>query len=272
MTTTSHRPLALVTGGSSGIGLELARALRDRGHDLVVVGSSERVEEAAEELRRPSGSGQDAEDAEVTAVRADLTTYDGVEAVWAAVQAAGRPLDVAALNAGMGVGGAFVDTDLDEELRMIALNVTSQVHLAKRVVPAMVARGSGRVLFTSSISATTPTPYEPVYGPTRAFVLSFADGLREELRGTGVSVTTLLPGATDSEFHARAGMGDTKFGDNSWKNDRATVARQGVEALMRGRAHVVGGDPATKRTALVNKFLPEGLKAARQGKAARPQQ
>ena len=122
------------------------------------------------------------------------------------------------------VGGAFVDSSLDDELRMIALNVTSQVHLAKRVATAMAARGHGRIHITSSLSATTPTPYETVYAPTRAFTYSFAQSLREELRAHGVTVTALLPGATDSQFHANAGMGDTRCGDNSRKNDRRIVA------------------------------------------------
>jgi len=206
----------------------------------------------------------------VVPVKSDLATYDGVEAVWTAMQETGRPLAAAALNAGIGIGGAFIDTALEDELRMIAINATSQVHLAKRIVPGMVAARSGRILFTSSLSAMTPTPYETVYGPTRAFVYSFAEGLREELLGTGVTVTALLPGATDSEFHQRAGMGDTKFGDNSWKNSRELVARKGFEALMAGRDHVIGGDRATWRAAVINKFLPERVKAHRQGKMAQP--
>ncbi|WP_028473849.1 SDR family NAD(P)-dependent oxidoreductase [Nocardioides alkalitolerans] len=266
MSTPRPAPLALITGASSGIGLEMARDLYQRGYDLLIVGSSERIDEAAAELRGPDPTTERT----IIPVRADLTTYDGVEDVWTAFTDLDRPLDAALLNAGMGIGGAFVDTDLDDELKMIALNCTSQVHLAKRVIPLLVTQGHGRVLFTSSVSATTATPYEPVYGPTRSFVFSFANGLREELRGTGVSVTTLLPGATDSGFHGKAGMGDTKFGDNTWKNDRRDVARQGVEAMLKGRPHVIGGNRATKRTGLLNKFLPETYKARRQGKQARP--
>jgi len=256
------RPLALVTGGSSGIGQELARQFAMHGFDLVIGGSSDRVEDAAARLQQVGAT-------EIP-VKSDLATYDGVEAVWKAVQDTGRPLAAAALNAGIGIGGAFIDTALEDELRMIAINVTSQVHLAKRIVPGMVAARSGRILFTSSLSATTPTPYETVYGPTQAFVYSFAESLREELLGTGVTVTALLPGATDSEFHQRAGMGDTKFGDNSWKNSRELVARKGYEALMAGRDHVIGGDRATWRAAVINKFLPERVKAHRQGNMARP--
>lgn len=268
MTETFQRPLALVTGGSSGIGLEIAKDLRRRGYDLVIVGSSDRVNQAAQSL--PDNDPENR--AVIEPVQADLTSYQGVEDVWQAVEGLGRHLDVAVLNAGMGIGGAaFAETDLDDELTMIQLNVTSQVHLAKRVVQHMVAAKHGRILFTSSLSATTPTPYEPVYGPTRAFVYSFANGLREELRGTGVTVTSLLPGATDSEFHSRAGMGNTHFGDNSWKNDRVAVARQGVDALLKGRRYVIGGDAATKRAGHINKFLPESLKSYRQGRMARPE-
>jgi short-subunit dehydrogenase len=168
-------------------------------------------------------------------------------------------------------GGAFVDTDLADELDEIELNAVSQVRLAKPIVRDMVGRGAGRILFTSSLSATTPTPYETIYGPTRAFVYSFAQSLRQELLDTGVTVTALLPGATATEFHHRAGMDNTRFGDNSWKNNPALVARKGFTALMAGRDHVIGGDRATWRAAMVNKFLPETTKAARQAKQARPQ-
>jgi short-subunit dehydrogenase len=158
---------------------------------------------------------------------------------------------------------------------MIAINCTGTVHLAKRVVRAMLAQGPDqgerRLLIVSSVSATTPTPYEPVYGPTKAFGFSFAESIREELREEGITVTALLPGATDSDFHANAGMGNTAFGDNSWKNDRTEVARQGIEALLAGDDHVVvGGDAATTQQAIDNRATSEPEKAARQGAMARP--
>ena len=258
----STRPLALVTGASNGIGLEIARELAHRGHDLVVTGRSARTDDVAEELR---GLGVDAH-----AVRADLADYDAVEALWKTVTELGRPLEVAVLNAGVGVGGAFADVDLAEDLRLIDLNVKSVVHLAKRVVVDMIPRRRGRIMMTSSISATQPTPFETTYGPSRAFVYMFAESLRAEVLEHGVTVTALLPGATDSDFHARAGMGDTKFGDNSWKNDKRLVARQGVDALLAGKDAVVGGDRATKFAVLRNRFLPERVKAARQAREARP--
>lgn len=256
-----HRPLALVTGGSSGIGLELARQFAQHGHDVAISGSSDKVHTAADELRELG--------VEIYPHQADAATYDGVQGFWDAVAALDRPVAAAALNVGIGLGGAFVDTDLEDELRLIAINVTGTVHMAKRVARHMVDEGSGRILVVSSISATTPTPWETVYGPSKAFGFSFAESLREELRGTGVTVTALLPGATDSEFHQNAGMGDTPIGAGE-KNDRTLVARQGYEALMDDVDHVAGGDETVKQQAIDNRTTPEPEKAARQGGLARP--
>jgi uncharacterized protein len=264
---TATRPLALVTGGSSGIGFELAARLAERGYDVAISGQSERVHDAAKEL--------DELGVEAYPFRADAATFDGVEAFWRFVADLERPINVACLNVGIGVGGAFADTDLDDELRMIAINCAGTVHMAKRVVRAMLDQGPDqgdrRILVVSSVSATTPTPYEPVYGPTKAFGFSFAESIREELREDGITVTALLPGATDSEFHANAGMGDTVFGDNSWKNDRTEVARQGIEALFAGDDDVVGGDEATKQQVVDHRSMSEPEKVARQGAMARPQ-
>ncbi|MFJ8941082.1 SDR family NAD(P)-dependent oxidoreductase [Streptomyces sp. NPDC102365] len=258
----SPRPLALVTGASSGIGYQLALLFAINGFDLIATGRSEKTDKAAADLA--------AHGTDVVPVRADLATRDGVETVWNAVEKTGRPLDAAVLNAGRSIGGGFLDTDLDDELSLIDLNVTSVVHLAKHVARHMAANGKGRILITSSLSATLPTPYETVYGPSRAFTRMFALGLREELKEHGVSVTTLMPGATDSDFHARAGMNNTTFGAGMKKNSRKDVARQGFLALMNGQAEVVGGDAATRRTAWKNRFLPETLKAARHARSAKP--
>lgn len=262
MSTPSTPPLALVTGGSSGIGFELAKQFAMNGFDVAISGQSGRVFNSAKELQEMG--------VEAYAYQGDAGSYDGVEGFWTFVSDLGRPVAAAALNVGIGVGGAFVDTDLQDEFKLIAINVTGTVHMAKRVVQHMVANGEGRILIVSSVSATTPTPYETVYGPSKAFGFSFAESLREELKDRGVSVTALLPGATNSDFHANAGMGNTKFGDNSWKNDKTLVARQGYEALMGGEDHVVGGDEATKQMVLDNRTTPEPVKAARQGEQARP--
>lgn len=254
------KQLALVTGASSGIGFHLAKELAARGHDIVGVGSSDRVNALPERL--PG--------VEVVPVAVDLSTAEGVEQLWQRIEELGRPLDVAALNAGVSLGGAFLDTSIEAELTMIGLNITSQVLLAKRVVNQMTERRRGRILITSSLSALTPTPYESIYGPTRSFMYSFAQGLREEMREYGVTVTALLPGATATEFHDRAGMQDTKFGSNDWKNDPALVARLGVDGLFADKDHVVGGDRRTRRSYLRSRLLPEQLKARQFAKAARP--
>ena len=258
----SKNELAMVTGGSGGIGFELAKQFADHGFDVAISGQSGRVHESAEALR--------ARGVEAYPYQADAGTYDGVEGFWRFVEDLGRPVDAAALNVGIGIGGAFVDNDLEDDFRLIAINITGLVHMTKRVARHMTANGGGRILITSSVSATSPTPYETTYGPSKAFGFSFAESLREELRGRGVSVTALLPGATNSDFHANAGMGNTIFGDNSWKNDKTEVARQGFEALMNGDDHVVGGDEATKQAAVDNRTTPEPVKAARQAERTRP--
>ncbi|MDO5619766.1 SDR family NAD(P)-dependent oxidoreductase [Kocuria sp.] len=252
--------LALITGASAGIGFELARQLAERGHDIAGVGVGRRIHELPDKLPH----------VQVLPIQADLATEEGVAHVWSEVEALGRQIDVVALNAGKSLGGAFLDTDLAEEEQMIALNITSQVRLAKRVVRKLAEQRHGRILITTSMSALTPTPYESIYGPTRAFMFSFAEGLRQEMREYGVTVTALLPGATATDFHQTAGMGNTVFGSNDWKNDPALVARRGLDALFAGRDHVIGGDAKTRRAAVVNKLLPEQVKARRFAKDSKP--
>lgn len=254
--------LALVTGASAGIGLQIAKELSQRGHDIVGIGSGDRIDKLADEITGVT----------VVPIQADLSTADGVETVLHRVDELARPLDVVALNAGKSLGGSFHNTDLDDELHMLDLNVVGQIRLAKHIVHKMAAQRHGRILVTSSLSALTPTPYESIYGPTRAFMLAFAQGLREEMKEYGVSVTALLPGATATDFHHTAGMDNTKFGSNAWKNDPTQVARQGVDALFAGKAQVIGGNAATKRAAALNKVLPESIKAKRFAKDSRPGQ
>jgi short-subunit dehydrogenase len=261
-TNESDRPLALVTGASSGIGLALAREFANNGFDLVVVAENDEIAEVEREL---SGAG-----VHVRAIQADLATPDGVETVAQSVVASPRPVDVAALNAGVGVGGEFVETPLDKELRLVDLNVRSTVHLTKLLLPAMVRRGQGRLLFTSSIASLMATPYEAVYGASKAFVKSFAAAIRNEVKDQGVVVTTLLPGPTETNFFHRAGMDDTKIGADSGKADPADIAREGYAALMAGEAEHVAGSPQTKAEALSARVLPEGVTAGRHGSAAKP--
>jgi short-subunit dehydrogenase len=263
MSPLSDRPFAVVTGASSGIGYELARQFAEHGYDLLIAAEDAGIEQAASALRTDSGP-------TVQAVQADLATYDGVEKLYDAVASGGRPVDAVALNAGRGAGGDFTtQTDLRDELNIIDVNVTSTVHLAKRVLPDMVRRGEGRVLFTSSIASTMPGSFQAVYNASKAFVQSFAEALRNELKDTGVTVTSLMPGPTDTNFFDRADMGDTKVGTGK-KDDPAQVAKQGFEALMKGDDHVVAGSVMNKVQAVTGKLIPDTQKAQMHRKMAEP--
>ncbi|KGX92409.1 oxidoreductase [Pontibacillus halophilus JSM 076056 = DSM 19796] len=259
---TTNRPLAMITGASSGLGLEIAKHFAKDNYDIAISGSSDRIFEAAEVIRDFG--------VEAYPHKADAATYDGVEDFWTFVHNLGRPVDSAVLNVGIGLGGAFRETDLQEELRLISINISGTVHMAKRVVNHMLPNGNGKILIVSSIAATLPTPYETVYGPSKAFAFSFAESLREELRGTGVTVTATLPGATDTNFHDNAGMGDTEIG-SSEKNDKELVAKQSYDAMMNGDDQVIGGTQETKQEAMENKIMPEAVTAANHAKKARPE-
>jgi short-subunit dehydrogenase len=211
----SNKSFAVVTGASSGIGYELAKQFAMNGFDLLIAASGDSIHTAAIDLQANGGQAQ--------AVQVDLADHEGIHKLIHAIQFAGRPVDAAAINAGIGVSGRFVETDLAEEMKMVRLNVISVLHLAKYMVRDMVARGAGRILITSSIAGTMPTPYEAVYGATKAFDRSLSQSLREELKDTGVTVTTLMPGATETNFFHRAGADDTKLGASE-KDDPAEVA------------------------------------------------
>jgi len=258
------RPFAVVTGASSGIGYELAAQFAEHGYDVLVTAEDAEISLAADDLQRKYG-------ATVIPVRADLAVHGGVDQLWGAVLATGRPVDAIALNAGRGIGGDFVrETRLEDEQNVIDLNVTSTVRLAKRVLPGMVERGAGRVLFTSSIASTMPGTYQAVYNASKSFVQSFAEALRAELKDTGVTVTSLMPGPTETNFFHRAEMDDTPVGASEHKDDAAQVARQGFEALMKGEEKVVAGSLMTKVQEATAKVTPDRLKAAMHGKMAEP--
>lgn len=256
------RPLAVVTGASSGIGLALADQFAEHGFDLLVAAADEAIISVGAHWQRAG--------AQVERLQVDLSDPAGVETLNERITAAGRPVDAVAINAGVGVGGDFArQTDLDTELTLIDLNVRSSVHLAKLVVGPMVARGQGRVLFTSSIAATQSGPFEAVYAASKAFLGSFSEALREELKDTGVTVTALMPGPTDTNFFDRAGMDDTKVGAGS-KDDPVEVAKQGYEALMKGDEYVVSSSLADEAMAVAAKVLPDAVTAKAHRSMAEP--
>ena len=260
----TNRPLALVTGASSGIGYELARQFAMDGHDLIVTATTQAgLDSAAGELRSLG--------AHVITVVADLTDFDGVDTVHAAVRAANRPLAAAALNAGVGLGGYFVGgTDLEREIKMIQLNTISQVHLTKRILPDMVARGAGKLLFTASISGTMPTPYEAVYGATKAFLVSFAEAVKSEVKDSGVTITLLMPGQVDTNFWPRADMLTNQLGVGE-KASPAKVAEEGYGALKEGKDRIVAGLTSSKFIGnVVNNLAPDTVKADLHAAQAKP--
>ncbi|MBX9243534.1 SDR family NAD(P)-dependent oxidoreductase [Actinotalea ferrariae] len=257
---TADRPLALVTGASSGIGLELARLLVRDGHDLVAVAEDAELTDAALQLR---SSGMT-----VVEVRADLATADGVEHVVRETLALGRSIDVLVLNAGVGVGGPFLGAPVEDQLRLVDLNVRSVVHLAHRLLPAMVARGDGKVLVTSSVAASMPAPYNATYAASKAFVQSFTEAIRRELKDVGVSVTALQPGPTDTEFFERGGLEDSLLGKGP-KDPASKAAKKGYKALMKGKARVVVGGKGKSQTAM-SRVLPETASAAMHGALSKP--
>jgi short-subunit dehydrogenase len=256
------RPLAVVTGASSGIGRELAKQFAENGFDLIVAAEDDGIHAAAEELE---GLGARAE-----AVQVDLGRPEGVETLHERIRAAASSVDAIALNAGIGMGGDFAtQTDLAQELQIVDLNCRSTVHLAKLVVRDMVAAGSGRMLLTSSIASTMPGSFQAVYNASKSFVQSFALALRNELKDTGVTITSLMPGPTDTEFFERADMLDTKVGADD-KDDPADVARDGFEALMAGKERVVSASMNTKLQGRGSRFLPDSAKAELHRRMAEP--
>src|ERR1700678_1858611 len=255
--------LALITGASSGIGLYLAQELAGRGYDLVVASAGDRLQAAAQVLR--SGS------VEVLALQSDLATRKGVESLWNQVTSLGRNLDVACINAGVGVGGLFVDTDLEAELNMVELNCAGTIQLAKYVVGQMLGQGEGKILFTASIAGEMVAPREAVYAASKAFVLSFAHSLRYELRDTGITVTALQPGPTNTDFFHRAGMDDTEVGAKGKQESQPhDVARQGIDALLAGDDHVYAASMKTKLEGKLANVVPGAMKGAMHEKMAKP--
>jgi uncharacterized protein len=258
--TSGTRQLAVVTGASTGIGLELAKQLASHGFDLVLAADESLTD--TESALAPFG-------ADIRSVVVDLSTAEGTDELASAITSTGRPVDALLLNAGIGESGPFVTTDLEHDLKLISLNIVSAVRLAKRLVPDMVERGSGRILVTSSVASIAPAPNQALYGASKSFLQSFAEALRQELKDTGVTVTSLMPGPTDTSFFSRAGLEHTALGSMK-KDDPATVAQQGFEAMMSGREKIVAGSSITWLQGQLAKAMPDRVKAAMQGLASAP--
>jgi len=228
--TRSKGKFAIVTGASTGIGYELAKCCAVDGFDLLVVADEPEIHQAAEDFKKLG--------VEVEALEADLATIEGVDTLYDTTM--GRPVDALLANAGRGLGGAFLDQEFEDVRNIIDTNITGTIYLAQRVGYDMRLRGGGRILFTGSIAGFMPGSFNAAYNGTKAFIDSFSFALRNELKNTGVTVTCLMPGATETEFFERADMLDTKIGQSK-KDDPADVAKVGFEAMMDGEGDVVAG-------------------------------
>lgn len=249
----------IVTGASTGIGLELAKIAAGEGYDLLLVADTA----FADARGGISGGGN------VQTLECDLSTVEGVDRLLAA--ASGREVDLLCANAGHGLGHAFLEQPVDKWRHVIDTNITGTVYLLQQVLRQMTARNSGKVLVTGSIAGNVPGSYNAIYNATKAFVNNLAMGLRGELRDQdidGVTLTTLMPGATETEFFARAGMLDTKVGTMK-KDDPADVARTGWDALMDGRDDVVHGFKNKLQTAGA-RLVDESITAAQHTAQAKP--
>lgn len=257
------RPLAVVTGASSGIGYHLARLAAEHGHDLVVAADTP-LEQAVSDFQ--------ALGAKVDAVQADLASTDGVRKLIDCIGE--RQVDVLMANAGHGLGGPFLEQDFEAVLHVINTNITGTVHLIQHVARQMVkrgqGRGDGRILITGSIAGFQPGSFQAVYNGTKAFVDSFSLALRNELKGSAVTVSCLMPGPTDTEFFERADMTTTKVAnDPKMMMQPDEVARIGFDAMLKGEADVVAGWKNKMQVAM-SKVMPAQAVAEMHRKLAEP--
>lgn len=253
-----HRPLAVVTGASSGIGYELAKCCAREGFDLLVAADEPAIQNAVEDFRKLGAA--------VDAVQADLSTTEGVDALCAAAK--GRPVDALLANAGRGLGHGFLDQDWEQARKVVDTNVIGTIYLLQKVGRDMRARKQGRILITGSIAGFMPGTYQAVYNATKSFLDSFSFALRHEVKDQGITVTCLMPGATETEFFERADMMDTKVG-TAKKDDAATVAETGFKAMMKGEGDVVTGWRNKLQTAIAS-VTPAGILAEMHRAQAEP--
>ena len=254
---------ALITGATSGIGYELAKLFANDRHNLVIVARNQ------DELDRKAAEFK-AYGVDVIAIAKDLSNKEEAFALCEEIQIKGLQIDVLVNNAGQGVYGLFKDTEIDRELAIVDLNVASTIILTKHFVKEMITRNSGKILNLASIASTMPGPWQAVYHGTKAFVLSFTEGLRSELIDTDITVTALLPGATDTRFFEKADMLQSKIiQDKDSLSDPADVAKDGYEALMAGKDKVVSGFKNKMMVGMSN-FLPDPMLAEQMKKQQEP--
>ena len=250
----TNRLFAIVTGASTGIGFELAKRCAQEGYDLLIAADEPEIESAR------------SEGATVEALQADLATIEGVDKLYAAAK--GRQVDALLANAGRGLGHGFLDQDFAKVRRVIDTNITGTVYLIQKVGNDMRSRNSGKILITGSIAGFTPGSFQAIYNGTKAFLNSFSFALREELKDTKVTVTCLMPGATETEFFKRAGMMDTAVGTAD-KDDAADVANSGFDAMIKGEGDVVTGFKNKVQSTAAN-VTPTGVLASQHRKMAEP--
>jgi short-subunit dehydrogenase len=250
----TQSPTALVTGGSGGIGLEIAKVLARKGFDIVLVSRKREALEAA------AGQLEGKYAARVQVFAADLRRPDAPQAICDFLHNENIPIEVLVNNAGFGLGGEFADTNLRRELDMIQVNIAALTHLTKLFLPAMIKRKSGRVLNVASTAAFQPGPLMAVYYATKAYVLSFSEAIAEELRDSGVTVTALCPGPTRTQFAASAQMTKSRLFSAFGMADATDVAEFGVAAMMHGRRVAIPGIK-NKIVAQANRFAPRKVTA-----------
>ena len=242
------RKLAVVTGASSGIGLELARLCAKDGYDLIIAADDPKIESAASELKRDG--------IQVESLLVDLATLEGVDKLYGKI--GGRPVAALLANAGHGLGKAFLDQNWEDVRHVVDTNVTGTIYLIHKVGRDMREQGEGKILITGSIAGYIPGSYQAVYNGSKAFIDSFSYALREELRNTRITVTVLMPGPTETEFFERAELMDTKVGVQE-KDDPAKVAKDGYDAMLAGEGGVVSGWQNKMQVAAAGIMPPERM-------------
>lgn len=250
-----HISYALVTGASSGIGLEIAHALAALGYNLILVARRESLlKEVAAQIEKKYS-------VTVQTFVEDLSLPSAVQDIVCALSEKEMTIDIVVNNAGFGVYGPFSTTALEQEREMIQVNISALTELTKAFLPAMIERKAGRILNIASTAAFQPGPYMAVYFASKAYVLSFSEALASELEGTGVTVTALCPGPTGTGFQTRASNADMKlFADGKYMDARS-VAEIGVDALFAGKAVAIAGFK-NKLFVFLTRFIPRAISRA----------